>query len=92
VDLLPYLQVGANLGAVGTVLLLLANGMLVARSWVTMVVDQANRAAAQAQQAAEASDRRADQVVQLMTEQTAALRTVEALVRALADQHRGGPV
>jgi len=84
VDPLALVSFGANLGAVGAVLILLAGGRLVARSWAKDLVDQANKNAETAWKAAEAADKRADLVQQTMVEQTAALRAVESLVRSLS--------
>jgi hypothetical protein len=79
---LQVLSFGANLGAIASVLLLLATGKLVARSWADALVRQANLAAEVAWKAAEAADRRADLMQAAMVEQTAAMRAVETLVRA----------
>lgn len=87
-DYLALAQFGVNLGALAGVLMLIARGSLVARSWADALVKQANENAAAWKTAAEASDRRADLMVQLVTEQTAAMRAVEALVRT---GQRGGP-
>jgi hypothetical protein len=84
VDALSWINLGANLGAVGGVLWLLASGRLVARSWADAVVQQANHNATDARTAAEAADRRADLLQAAIVEQTAALRAVEALVRSQA--------
>lgn len=86
-EYLTFAQIGINLGALVGVLMLIARGVLVARSWADALVKQANENAAAWKTAAEASDRRADQMVQVVTEQTAALRAVETLVRA---NQRGG--
>lgn len=82
------IQLGINLGAVGAVLTLLASGRLVARSWADAVVKQANMAAQAADLRAERAEARADEAVRLMTEQTAALRAVQALVQQ--QNYRGG--
>ena len=89
-DWLQLINFGANLGAVGAVLTLLATGRLVARSWADALVKQANIAAEVAWRAAEAADRRADLVQSAMVEQTAALRAVETLVRASQSPPSGG--
>lgn len=88
-DPLQLIATGGNLGAVGTVLWLLATGKLVARSWAMDLVAQANRAADRAEKAAEAADARADILHRSIVEQTAALRAVEDLVRSQAPP-RGG--
>lgn len=80
-DPLQLVGFGANLGAVGVVLTLLATGKLVARSWADGIVAAANRAADRAERAAEAADKRADLLQAAIVEQTAALRAVETLVR-----------
>lgn len=90
VDWLPIVNFGANLGAVGAVLALLATGKLVARSWADALVKQANLAAEVAWRAAEAADRRADLLQAAIVEQTAAMRAVETLVRASQKPPRGG--
>lgn len=79
---LPFVSFGANLGAVGTVLALLATGRLVARSWADALVRQANLNAETAWRAAEAADKRADLLQAAIVEQTAAMRAVETLVRS----------
>lgn len=87
---LQILSFGANLGAVGAVLLLLASGKLVARSWADALVRQANIAAERADRAAEAADKRADLLQAAIVEQTAAMRAVETLVRASHTATPGG--
>lgn len=89
-DWLPVVNFGANLGAVGGVLWLLAGGKLVARSWAMDLVSQANRAADRAEKAAEAADTRADLLQTSIVEQTAALRAVESLVRSQLSASGGG--
>lgn len=89
-DLLPVFQLGVNLGALGTVLTLLAMGRLVARSWADALVAQANLSAEAAWKAAAAADTRADLLQQAIVEQTAAMRAVETLVRQQAG-HTGYP-
>lgn len=93
-DWLSLANFGANLGAVGTVLWLLASGRLVARSWADAVVTQANRNATDARTAAEAADKRADLLQAAIVEQTAAMRAVETLVRSQAAgaTHGGQPL
>ena len=90
---MEWLQVvgfGANLGAIGVVLMLLATGRLVARSWADALVTQANLTAEQARKAAEAADTRADLVQSAMIEQTAALRAIETVVRSAGMNQSGG--
>lgn len=83
----------AQLGAVGVVflfVLLLAMGKLVPRTIAKSLVDQANDNADRWQAAARASDERADLFARQNTELLQAMRTVEALVRAL-QPIRGDP-
>lgn len=88
----------AQLGAVGLlgvgVLAVLA-GRLVARSWVNILlqqaelrVQQAERNADRWQAAAEASDKRADVFGEQLGEVLAVMRSVEALVRTQPAQPR----
>lgn len=81
-DWLPIANFGINAGALSAVLLLLANGRLVARSWADALVKQANSNAETALRMAFEADRRADLFQTAMVEQTAALRAVETLVRS----------
>lgn len=83
----------AQLGAVGIVfvfVLAILTGRLVARSTAKALVDQANRTAERWQQAAEASDRRADETVRLFGELVAVMRTVESLVREQPSRQGSG--
>jgi hypothetical protein len=91
----PIAQLGA-VGMLAGVLVMLFTGRIWVRAAVRALVEeagkrveeagkrveQANVNAAAWQRAAEASDQRADQIIHTLTEQTAALRAVEALVRA----------
>jgi hypothetical protein len=83
VDWLQFVGVGANLGALGVVLMLLASGKLVAGSWAKALVEQANRNAADARAAAIAADTRADLLQTAMVEQTAAIRAMESALRSV---------
>jgi hypothetical protein len=76
----PWAQLGA-VAVVGVFVVAILTGRLVARSTAKALVDQANINAARWQQAAEASDRRADETVRLLGELVSAMRSVESLVR-----------
>lgn len=83
--MLDWGPVAVQGGAVGVLVLFVVailTGRLVARAVAQQMIDQANANAARWQAAAEASDRRADEAVQLLGEVLSALRAVEALVRA----------
>lgn len=80
---LQFVGFGANLGAIGIVLMLLATGKLVARSWALDLVELARDAAERAQRSAEAADARADLVQAAMIEQTAAIRAMETALRSV---------
>lgn len=75
-DLVPLLAPGGAVSAMGVLCYRLLRTMLA----------QANAHAESWRAAAEASDRRADAVVQTMTEMLSAMRALEALVRT---QQRG---
>lgn len=83
VDWLQFVGAGANLGALGVVLMLLSTGRLVARSWAKDLVEQANRNAADARASAIAADTRADLLQNAMVEQTAAIRAMESALRSV---------
>ncbi len=78
----PAAQLGA-VGVLAVVVLAIVFGWLVPRKVARSIVDQANANAERWRAAAEASDKRADLAMGQSTEMLAALREVEALVRAL---------
>lgn len=79
----PAAQLGA-VGVLAVVVLAVVFGWLVPRKVAKTIVDQANSNAERWRAAAEASDERADLAVKQSTEMLAAMREVEALVRALS--------
>ncbi len=83
----PAAQLGA-VGILGVVVLAVILGWLVPRKVAKLLVDQANSNAERWRAAAEASEERADLAVKQSTEMLAALRDVEALVRALTARGR----